>query len=89
MVIMANLQLLTAREHHLHTARLLTVKGEKEGTIPPRIVSTFLLPVLISRTFLRLSCTSNPVANDEPSKAMSTKSALEYVSLTSILCAAS
>lgn len=41
--------------------------GHKTETdVPPRILSTLLLPVLIMFTLLRLSCTSTPVAKEEP-----------------------
>lgn len=37
-----------------------------QNNAPPSIASTALLPVLRFMTRLRLSCISNPVANDDP-----------------------
>ena len=34
--------------------------------LPPKAVSTALLPVLTRRTLFLFSCTSRPVANEEP-----------------------
>lgn len=56
----------TVTWYHLRNANVKIDHLKSDIYAPPKIVSTSLLPVLIDITLLRLSCTSTPVANEEP-----------------------
>jgi hypothetical protein len=66
-------------------------KKQKRMVVPPRILSTLLLPVLMMFTLLRLSCTSTPVAKEEPYAGIRFEEGQRRISRvrTRILCAAS
>lgn len=53
------------------STKTFMMSDSRDNFLPPRIASTDLLPVLIISTRRRRSCTSIPVANEEPYVAVS------------------